>query len=336
MKKKSLFNKLLFFINSVFAVLLLLSFILPYISPKSFSVFAVISLFAQILFIGNLLFLFYWILKLKKQLLLSALVLVIGWLISAPFYKFSNEKEAKNNDLKVMSYNVRMFNFYKWNSDTDLAQKTFNFINKTSPDILAMQEFYASPNITFDYPHKYIKTKSRNNKFGLAIFSKFPIINSGSLDFKDSDNNIIYVDILKEQDTIRVYNVHLQSLSINPDKEYFGEENNQKLLSRLKTTFKTQASQTEQFLAHEENWKGKKIILGDFNNTAYSWVYRKIKSNKKDAFLEAGNGFGKTFNYWFPMRIDFVLTSTDFEINQFKTFDVKFSDHFPILANINW
>ena len=336
MKKESLFNKLLFFINSVFAVLLLLSFILPYISPKAFSVFAVISLFAQILFIGNLLFLFYWILKLKKQLLLSALVLVIGWLISAPFYKFSNEKEAKNNDLKVMSYNVRMFNFYKWNSDTDLAQKTFDFINKTSPDILAIQEYYESSKITFSYPHKYVKTKSKSNKFGLAIFSKYPIINSGSLDFKNSANNTIYADILKENDTIRVYNIHLESLKINPNKEHFGEENNQKLVGRLQTAFKTQASQTEQFLAHEENWKGKKIILGDFNNTAYSWVYRKIKSNKKDAFLEAGNGFGKTFNYWFPMRIDFVLTSTDFEINQFKTFDVKFSDHFPILANINW
>lgn len=335
MKKKSPFNKLLFFINSVLAVLLLLSFLLPYFSPKSFSVFAVISLFVPILFIGNLLFLCYWILKLKKQASLSAFVLMIGWLISTPFYKFSDDKETHSNNLSVMSYNVRMFNFYKWNSDTKLAQKTIDFIHKKSPDILALQEFYNSPKLSLSFPYKYIKTKSKNNKFGLAIFSKFPIINSGSLDFKESDNNIVYADILKEQDTIRVYNVHLQSLSINPDKEYFGEENNQKLLIRFQTSFQKQASQTEQFLAHEKNWKGKKIILGDFNNTAYSWVYRKIKSDKKDAFLEAGSGFGKTFNYPFPMRIDFILTSKDFEINQFKTFDEKFSDHFPILARIH-
>ena len=63
-------------------------------------------------------------------------------------------------------------------------------------------------------------------------------------------------------------------------------------------------------------------------------MYRKIKSNKKDAFIEAGEGFGKTFNYWFPMRIDFILTSTDIEINKFKTFDEKYSDHFPIQANL--
>ena len=104
----------------------------------------------------------------------------------------------------------------------------------------------------------------------------------------------------------------------------------------MQTTFKKQAFQTEQFLEHEQNWKGKKIILGDFNNTAYSWVYQKIKSGKKDAFIEAGNGFGKTFNYPFPMRIDFILTSTDIDINQFKTFNESFSDHFPIQANLNW
>ncbi len=65
-------------------------------------------------------------------------------------------------------------------------------------------------------------------------------------------------------------------------------------------------------------------------------AFYDIVDTKKDAFIEAGNGFGRTFNYWFPMRIDFVLTSPDLKINQFKTFDKKFSDHFPILARLNW
>lgn len=336
MKKKSLFDKLFFLINSLVATLLLLSFLLPYISPKSFSLFAVISLFVPVLFIGNLLFLLFWILKLKKQVALSAIVLIIGWFSSSPFYEFSDAKDVQNDELKVMSYNVRMFNYYKWSSDTELAQKTFDFISEKSPDILVLQEFYQSPKISFTYPYQFIKTKSKKSKFGLAIYSKYKIINSGSLDFKNSANNIIFTDIVKNEDTLRVYNIHLESLKINPDKEYFGEEDNQKLLGRLQTTFKKQAIQTEQFLAHEQGWKGKKIILGDFNNTAYSWVYRKIKSTKKDAFIEAGKGFGKTFNYSFPMRIDFILTSTDIEVNQFKTFNKKYSDHFPILARINW
>jgi len=334
MKKKSFFDSLLFLLNSLFATLLLLSYLLPYISPMSFSLLAVISLFVPILFIVNFLFFIYWLLKLKKQLLISVIVLSVGWFASPPLYIVSNKKVVSKNNLKVMSFNVRMFNFYKWSSDKELAQKTIDFIHEKSPDILAIQEFYTSQKVHFSYPYNYLKMKSRKNKFGLALFSKYPIVNSGSLDFNDSANNIIFVDIVKEQDTIRVYNIHLESLKINPNKEHFGEENNQKLLGRMQTTFKKQAFQTEQFLAHEKNWGGKKIVLGDFNNTAFSWVYSKIKSDKKDAFIEAGEGFGKTFNYLLPMRIDFILTSTDIDINQFNTFNENFSDHFPIQANL--
>lgn len=336
MKKLSLLEKLIFLINSAFATLLLLSYIVPYISPNTIPQISLVSLAVPFLIIANILFLIYWILKLKKQFLISGLVLTIGWIVSSSFYQFSEKKVLLNNDIKVMSYNVRMFNHYNWNDDPKLDQKAFDFINQKSPDILVLQEFYQSPKISFSYPHKYVKTKSKKNKFGLAIYSKYKIINAGSFNFQQSANNIIFADILKNKDTVRVYNIHLESLKINPNKEYFGEETSEKLFGRLQSTFKKQAVQTAQFLAHEANWKGKKIICGDFNNTAYSWVYNKISMNKKDAFIEAGKGFGKTFDYPFPMRIDFILTSKKIEINQFKTFDEKFSDHFPILARVHW
>ena len=43
---------------------------------------------------------------------------------------------------------------------------------------------------------------------------------------------------------------------------------------------------------------------------------------------------GKTFNYLYPLRIDFILVDLNFEVNNFKTFEVPYSDHFPILARI--
>ncbi len=336
MKKLSFLDKLIFSVNSILATLLLLSYIVPYISPKTFSLLSIVSLAVPVLIILNILFLIYWLVKLKKQLVISGIVLIFGWMISSSFYEFSEKKVLLNDDIKVMSYNVRMFNHYKWNEDTELAQKTFDFISEKSPDILMLQEFYDSPAISFSYPFKYIKTKSKKNKFGLAIYSKYQIINSGSLDLENSANNIIFADIIKDEDTIRLYNIHLESLKINPNKEHFGEENNEKLLGRLQTTFKKQASQVAIFLSHEKTWSGKKVIGGDFNNTAFSWVYNNISSHKKDAFVEAGKGFGKTFDYSFPMRIDFILTSQEIEINHFTTFDEKFSDHFPIQARINW
>jgi len=146
----------------------------------------------------------------------------------------------------------------------------------------------------------------------------------------------MFVDIVKEKDTIRVYNLHLQSLRLKPTKENFGEENPEKLLEKLELGFTKQADQAELFLAHEKQWKGKKVVCGDFNNNAYSWVYKQIAENKKDAFIEAGSGTGKTFDYLFPLRIDFIFTDTSAEVNRFDVFNKKYSDHFPILARVNW
>ena len=336
MKKLSLVNKIINLLNAILATLLLLSYLLPFVSPKSIPSFAILSLFAPVLVIINLLFVIYWLVKLKKQLLLSTVVLLIGWFFSAPIFKLTENLSSLNDDIKVMSYNVRMFNHWKWLEEDDIAKKITNFVSEQSPDVLLFQEYYTLEKQQISYPYKYIKTKKKKDKIGLAIFSKFPIINQGSLNLKNTTNNIIFVDILRKKDTIRVYNLHLQSLQLSTDKENFGQENSEKLIARLKQGFKKQAEQTEVFLAHEKEWKGKKIIAGDFNNTAYSWVYNQISKNKKDAFIESGKGFGKTFNYWFPMRIDFVITDETAIVNKFTSYAVKYSDHFPILAKINW
>jgi endonuclease/exonuclease/phosphatase family metal-dependent hydrolase len=337
MKKYSIVQKLLFFINSVFATVLLLSYVLPFISPKTIPGVAVFSLFVPLLFILNVLFFVYWLLKLHKNLLLSLLILVIGWFASPPLIKFSNKEIILNNDLKVMSYNVRLFNHYKHESDITTEQKIYEFINNESPDIIAMQEFYQSELLDINLPYKYIKTKSKSNKFGLAIYSKYSIVNSGSLNFKNSANNTIYIDIVKNKDTIRVYNVHLESLKVNPKKENFGEKDSERLFKRLANGFEKQVEQTELILQHEYSWKGKKIVCGDFNNTAYSWVYQKLSKNKKDAFLEAGIGLGKSFRYAYPMRIDFILTDNNATLNQYKTYsNIKLSDHYPIMTRLHW
>ncbi|QTD38127.1 endonuclease/exonuclease/phosphatase family protein [Polaribacter batillariae] len=337
MKNLSFIDKIFYLLNSLLATLLLLSYLLPFISPSTIPFFAVLSLFVPVLIIINLVFFVYWLIKLKKQAFLSAFVLIIGWFSSPPFYKISSRSSSLNSDVKVMSYNVKAFDlFTNKKNDAETENTGFTFIKDKDPDILAIQEYYQSTKILLSYPYKFIKRKNDKGKFGMAIYSKYKIVNSGSLDFKNTSNNIIYADVVKQKDTIRVYNLHLESLRIKPNEENFGQENSEKLLKRVTNSFKKQVEQTNLFLTHEQQWKGKKIICGDFNNTAYSWVYNQITKSKKDAFTEAGQGLGKTFNYWFPMRIDFILTDENAIVNQFKSFSEKFSDHFPIQAKINW
>ena len=336
MKNLSFFDKILYLANSLFATLLLLSFLLPYISPAIIPVFAILSLFVPVLLIMNFVFTIYWLLKLKKQFLLSFIILGIGWFFAPPFYKISSTTSSLNSDLKVMSYNVKTFDLFSNNKAIEKKQNGYDFIAEKNPDILVIQEYYKSKKVQFSFPYKYVKFRSRISKYGMAIYSKFKILNAGSLNLENTGNNIIFADILKEKDTIRIYNTHFESLRINPNQENFGEKNSEKLIERVSKSFKKQALQVEVFLKHEKKWTGKKIVCGDFNNTSYSWMYHEISKNKKDAFIEAGKGFGQTYNYWFPMRIDFILTDENAIVNQFSNYLEKYSDHYPIQARINW
>ena len=335
--KKSLkgAEKLVYIINLAFSFALLISYVLPFISPEKASRISILSLLFPLLYGVNILFLMYWTVKLKRQLILSLLILAFGYNHFSSLFKFQGKEIIQNKDISVMSYNVKMLNYYKWNVDDSLANKTIDFIESKKPDILVLQEFFNHKNIEIKYPFNFIKLRSKTNKFGLAIFSKYEIINSGSLNFDSKANNAIYCDILIKKDTVRVYNIHLESLKVNPDKENFGEKDSNKLLARLSNTFKKQAKQIAVFKEHENTWSGKKIIAGDLNNTAFSWAYHEIKSKKKDAFIEAGKGFGKSFDYPFPLRIDFILPDENMTVNFFSTYPVKYSDHYPIMARIN-
>ena len=248
----------------------------------------------------------------------------------------SEEKIPSDNDLQVMSYNVRLFNHYNWSKEKDIPQRIENLVRENDPDLLVIQEYNKKSNVNFNYPYSFVKTKGNNDKFGMAIFSKFPIINKGSLQLENTSNNIIFADIVTNNDTVRVYNYHLQSLKIRPEAENFGEKDSKVLVDNLNSRFKQQAFQAERFLVHEKDWSGKILVCGDMNNTAYSWVYNKMRGDKKDAFLESGNGFGKSFDYFFPLRIDFIFTDQEATVTDFFVIDKSLSDHYPMIAKIHW
>ncbi|PTX61957.1 endonuclease/exonuclease/phosphatase family metal-dependent hydrolase [Kordia periserrulae] len=337
-KRLRLVSRVIFFINSVFAALLLLSYVLPYAVPKSFPILSVLSLLVPVFIMINFIFMLFWILNVRKQFLLSFVVLILGYSHVTSMYKFSGTlTEPTENSLSLMSYNVRLFNIYDWIQEAQIDQKIVDLIKENSPDIIALQEFHPNQQEAFDfYPYQHVVLRGKKKKAGQAIFSKFPILHKGSIEFPNTSNNAIYIDIVRHTDTIRVYNLHLQSLHINPKKEEFSQKNSERLLKRMATAFKMQQTQAELFEMNRKNCPHKKIILGDFNNTQFSNVYKTIKGNMKDAFVEAGKGFGSTLDFpYFPMRIDFILTDASFSVNSFKTFSQHYSDHFAIKSIIS-
>lgn len=338
MKKLKFFDKILWVINRLLAVILLLSYVLPFLPPKTFSILSVLSLGVALLILINVLFFLYWLLKLKKQFLLSLVVLAVGYFSFGSLYKFSSSKniEAPDN-FKVMNYNVRLFNLYKWIPEDGIETKIVDLIKNEEPDILSLQEYHPHKNVDLSFfKYKYEKLFGKKIKYGQAIFSNFPIVNSGSVEFPDTSNNAIYADVVIKNDTLRVYNIHLESMRIDTKVENLKTENSERLFKHVGKTFKMQQFQSELFLIHKKQCKYKMLICGDFNNTAFSYVYRNIKGDLNDTFKEAGNGFGRTFDFkFFPIRIDFIFSDETLKVNGFKAYNEHYSDHYPIMTTLN-
>jgi len=336
MKKLGLIDKIIFIFNSLLGTALLLSYLLAFIPPKSFPLLSVLSLGVPVLILVNLGFMVYWIIRLKRQFLLSFIVLLIGYNYVSSLYQFSSNTQTSEGEVSIMSYNVRMFNTYDWTDEENIPERITDFIKEKDPDILLTQEHTVDEtNLKEIYPYHFVHRKGRNSEFGSAIFSKFPIVEQYSVDFPhDGNNNAIYTDIVIKKDTLRIYNVHFQSLNVKPEIDNLRKEDSKKLLGRIGQGFGMQQEQAEMMMKKVRESSRKTIIAGDFNNTAFSYIYEFINDERfKDAFLESGEGFGQTFKLnYFPLRIDFMLFDAEIQINSFERFKNEYSDHYPVMT----
>lgn len=340
MKKRGFLDRFLFIINSISAFALVLSYLLPYIPPKTFPLLSVLSLGVPLLIIVNFLFMIFWGLRFKRHFFLSFIVLLIGYKYVAGWIQLPKNEKTTDHDLSIMSYNVRMFNAYNWIGNERIPQNITRFVEEWGPDVLATQEHYEGiSKMASHFEYSYVKSKVEHSEFGSGIFSKYPIINKRSLDFpQKGNNNAIYVDIVKNNDTLRVFNVHFQSLNIKPGLQDIKDADSKQLIGRIGYGFKLQQLQAEMMMEEVNRSPYKTIIMGDFNNTAFSYIYKLVKGDRfKDAFLEAGSGFGQTFNInYFPLRIDFLMVEKEISVNSFEIRRIDYSDHFPVMAKIQW
>ncbi|APU08971.1 endonuclease [Cellulophaga lytica] len=339
MKKQSFFNRFVFVLNYLFALLLCISYLAPYVSVKIFPFLSVFSLSLPLLVLVNILFCLYWLLAKNKRILLSALVLFLGYFLVDSFFEFSfKSDEISSEDLKVMSYNARGFNVNGWSTDKKIGDEIIDFVLEENPDIICFQEFSRIRNkqLKHNYKYSFVAPDYKIKKAVQGIYSKFPIINTGVLSFANTGNNASFADIAYKNDTIRVYNLHLESLKVVPDMETISNEESSKLYGRITKSFKKQQDQAKIVQEHIKGNLYKTIVCGDFNNNQYSNVYRTIKGGLQDTFNEKGVAYGRTYNFkYYPVRIDFILVSSEFNVTGHKNYDIKLSDHFPVMASFN-
>lgn len=335
-RKPSWFTRILFWANSFVSFLLLGAYLLPYLPPSNLPLVSVLSLGLPVLIILNVLFLVFWAVLLKRYVLLPLIVLALGYSHLPALYRFRGAPvDHREADFTLMSYNVRQFNRGMWIDNEHVPEDIHAFVLEENPDIVGFQEYDKYLQIDYpEYRYKYVETKFEN--LALAVYSKFPIVNTGSLDFPESTNNGVFADIVVKGDTLRFINIHLQSLSIDPYIPSLEKEEGMKLFKQISIGFDKQQNQMELVQDAVEQSPYKTIVFGDFNNTAFSYIYKQLAKNKRDAFKEKGKGFGTSFDFdLIPLRIDMVLADDQLQITGYNRYTVKLSDHYPIMAQLH-
>jgi len=364
MRKVSIPVRLLLLLNVIVVLPLLSSYLAPYVPPDRFWPIAFIGLAYPVLVIVNLLFMIFWLILVRKYFIISLLAIALGLPHILMRIRFNSpaDIENKRTTIKVMSYNVRLFDLYNWKDSKSRAtrDKIFDLIYTEAPDILCFQEFYGGDIRHFNvidtllgfqqakyYHVSYIRKKNRQTPFGIAIFSRFQIIHNQEVTSNTSGNNFcIYSDLLIGKDTVRVMNTHLESIRLgyedylfvsdltsNRTENHSLSEGSLKIFGKMRSAYRKRAEQVRVVSAEIEKSPYPVILCGDFNDTPLSYAYHKIAQKLEDAFVEAGSGTGKTYAGILPyFRIDYIFHDATFSACQFRTIQAEYSDHYPVTA----
>lgn len=323
-------------------MLLALTWIVYDLPAEQFSWLSLSSFFVPVLIVGHGVFLLYWTAQKSAKILLSLISLLVSLFIFGQFYQISGSQgPVSGHGFKVMTYNVRNLNKNEQLPLVSVDSTIMDFIIGESPEVLAVQEaHYAmrrSTRLDDVYPYKFVDFEYGvpHPKVINAMYSKFPIIKKAIIEFPESSNAALYADIALPNDTVRVYNVHLQSFRVVPDVDYLQNEGSDKLLKRIGRSLRLQEKQARLLQESLESSPHPVLLLGDFNNTQFSKTYRLMREGLNDSFLEKGNGVGGTFELFdLPVRIDYILADDHFEIERHQNYLLRLSDHEPVVAQL--
>lgn len=347
------------------AIGLLLGCIAGNIDPRDSKYIPFFGLAYPYLLFLNVLMVFWWILRRRwSMMLVTVVIIAVGWQVVLATFRFSGEggpgPKKDSTMLRMMTYNVH--NFAPFDNDEDpnvVRSNILKVIKQENPDVIAIQEYFTrfeGPQDMTDSIKSILHTKHYYfepsfkidyQATGLAIFSKYPIRRKGSILFPNNHggNAAIFVDVLVNKKLMRIYNVHLQSISFDPqDYAYLDKVKNEmdpqlrpskRILSMLHTAFVKRSEQVDIMKSSMKECRTPYLIAGDFNDTPASYAVTQMTKNLNRSFEKEGTGFGRTYNGKFPnFQIDYIATTKDINIVNHRVINAKLSDHFPVRSDL--
>lgn len=354
------FRSLLWSLNLLLALYTCSAYWLLYSLPTHHWSAGMIMITIPVAWVLNLVVMCLWLTDRPWRGWLSGFLLLVGiGLFGSRTFGWHRIKEfaGGNTPLEVFSYNVGSFDL-EFTSVYDYPtsprfRRIANYIIRTDAPVKCFQEFWTSadiPSYNFvqrfrqaGYPYSCftvpVNRNSRGVAMGLAIFSIYPVIQSGREGF-NFPNGLLWADIKVGTDTVRIINVHLHSMGIRLGKVLEEDEMNkvkQKtrgVLSALRNGFTRRNDQVNIVQRYIQESPHPVVVTGDFNDTPYGSVYERMRQLLPNSFEDAGHGFGFTYNHM-PnfIRIDHQFHDPRLLVLDFETINyVTDSDHYPIVG----
>lgn len=336
------------FLTWLLFICTLLVFGSVYISPEDFPYVGLLPFLIPVAWLINFSFFIILTLSWRKLAFVPLVALLIGYRFAEITFQL-NPKAENPEGIKVLTYNAHLFN-YKGRNGGKFDPNIFTWLQDHPSDVKVFQEFYQdfttpSRNAVkllgedsgLEVSYQIIEGKPKTRSYGLAIFSRYPIVNDGKVFETQHTNGAIFADIKYNSDTIRIYNCHLESMKIDSeslDNIDGVKEKYRQTLGKLHRGSLERSKQLKVLEEHIANSPHPVIVMGDFNEIPYSNTYFRLSKTLKNAFETAGRGFGFTYNkILFFLRIDHIFTSPSLKAVDFKTHrEVDYSDHYPVSA----
>lgn len=361
-------KRLIIFLNILVALGFLLGCYSYLFDPAEYWYAGFFALGAFYLFLILIIFIFFWLVAKPGYILISLLSIAIAWqplkhLVKIRSYSdFSNIK--KDGTLRVLDWNVEQFEISTYKTKPERKQQMLEIIKSYQPDVACFQEMAGSDSVPgainyipdlakeFNMPYYYYSYNAKldydkDHRFGIIIFSKFPIIQNKSISHAPNNYNYIfqYADIVKDMDTFRVFNLHLQSLKFTmEDRRYLDEptlddevnfRQSRNILYKFKQGFLNRQLQSQYVKVEVNRSPYPVIVCGDFNDVPNSYAYHRIGEGLYNAFAQKGSGIGRTYSHISPtLRIDNIFVDKRFSVLQYTKNNKRLSDHYPIVADL--
>ena len=212
--------------------------------------------------------------------LLSVLFALFPLLVHFPFCLRSSDENSLS--LTIVSWNVDNFLLERQCLD-DLSLKILN----EDPDIICLQErphqqLMSKANITSRFPdHPYVVYNEREDEvLNLMVLSKYPLNTATTFYFPGSYNKFMAVNVAVGDESLRLYNVHLQTTSVSDNAT-------SSLTDKLKLVIVNAESRNKQaniLSADIESYgEGNVIVCGDFNSPIFGYSCQTVANGMKDA-----------------------------------------------------